>query len=546
MHVKSKRKEQSHEKEIIFRFGGGPALFLFVLMGAAAANAMSGNRHAAGAGRCALFPSRIPVKSNNTTSHYEKEEHFMKSKRLGSKLLSLLTVVALVLSFTTVSAFAADNVKLTKYENGNWETITVPENNGQGVPAGTYAAVEIHEGDVVILNQNSDLYLAFGTTKDTLGQYWNTLLKDDGSLKKTSLEKLTYPTEKTSSDVVYWNGTDTNEGSYYYGYVQDGKMYVLASADKDDSTKFKVSHIDVITGINPSTPVDPGKSNKPGMEKEVSESNEEWTTGGVSTAAGNVVNFRLTTNVPTTLGTNYVLTIHDKMDLALTIDPTTVTVQIGNKPLKMADDYTYTTNDLDGCTFEITMVLTELKEKKFITDEDLKNGTPITVTYSATLKKDAKAGCYKNFAWVTSPDGESTHPDADVYTYAIKVYKYDTNTDKPLAGAEFTLKDSEGKTIATGTTGEDGYFTFDGLDAGTYTIVETKAPEGYMDSKTEQTVTIPEDAGTTYTATVKVANMPETHTGGAGTMFYTIGGAAILIAAGALILVSRKSRKQQA
>lgn len=56
-----------------------------------------------------------------------------------------------------------------------------------------------------------------------------------------------------------------------------------------------------------------------------------------------------------------------------------------------------------------------------------------------------------------------------------------------LPGAEFTLYDSEGKVIAIATTGEDGKVEFSGFPEGSYKIVETKVPEGYVDQKLEFT-----------------------------------------------------------
>lgn len=48
-----------------------------------------------------------------------------------------------------------------------------------------------------------------------------------------------------------------------------------------------------------------------------------------------------------------------------------------------------------------------------------------------------------------------------------------------LQGAEFTIKDSSGKVVTTMTTNANGYAKSIGLEAGTYTVTETKAPAGY-------------------------------------------------------------------
>ena len=82
----------------------------------------------------------------------------------------------------------------------------------------------------------------------------------------------------------------------------------------------------------------------------------------------------------------------------------------------------------------------------------------------------------------------------------------------------------------------------DGLDAGKYALVETKAPDNYVKSDTPLMLTI--EAGIEpNVVNVKFANSKIQHTGGMGTTLFTIGGVVLLAAAGTLFVVSR--RKQQ-
>lgn len=221
-------------------------------------------------------------------------------------------------------------------------------------------------------------------------------------------------------------------------------------------------------------------------------------------------------------------------------------VKIGETALT-ADQYTLTATDLeDGCSFEISLDLVELYEEEagVITDDDIKNATLITVTYDATLSEEAKAGRYENTAWVTAPkDWETSKDIVYVNTYAIDIFKYDQANNTGLAGAEFELKNSEGVVISTVTSGQDGYAVIDGLDAGTYYLTEIKAPEGYVKSDTPLTIIIPKDADGENVVSVSFANSQIPHTGGTGTLMFTIGGAAIIATAGVLLLVSRKKRK---
>ena len=320
------------------------------------------------------------------------------------------------------------------------------------------------------------------------------------------------------------------------------------------------------------------KTSYPGLDKVIV--TEDGTEVDADTAAaGGTVNFKLTTNVPDDL-LNYInlpdvddpsvvnvladepvrgsyqLVIHDQMDDELVLDPESFVVMIGDTELALMDEYTIAydvSHNEDGtCDFEITLDLVNLYEMGAITEEDIDNATPITVTYTATLAEDATAGEYLNTAWVTYPEGESEKSTVTVKTYGISIFKYDQANNAPLSGATFELyqKDDEGNVIEDSvielTSGENGYAVIEGLDAGTYYLKETQAPEGYVCSEEELTITVPGDAGEgNYVVSVSFANAQVPHTGGTGTLMYTIGGAAIILLAGALLLISRYSRKKQ-
>ena len=118
-----------------------------------------------------------------------------------------------------------------------------------------------------------------------------------------------------------------------------------------------------------------------------------------------------------------------------------------------------------------------------------------------------------------------------------------------LEGAEFELyqKDTEGNVLEdskqTLTSDANGKILVDGLDAGTYYLKEIKAPDGYVCSTAELTIVIPDDADETFTVDVSFANSQIPHTGGTGTLMFTIGGIALMGTAGLLLVVSRKKRK---
>ena len=84
---------------------------------------------------------------------------------------------------------------------------------------------------------------------------------------------------------------------------------------------------------------------------------------------------------------------------------------------------------------------------------------------------------------------------------SILIKKLDQD-GKPLQGAEFTLYDSEGKSLQTAVSASDGSVSFKNLVYGNYLVKETKVPEGYTVSKDKIEVAIAEN-GTTYFYEVK-------------------------------------------
>ncbi|MBC1435381.1 collagen binding domain-containing protein [Listeria rocourtiae] len=77
------------------------------------------------------------------------------------------------------------------------------------------------------------------------------------------------------------------------------------------------------------------------------------------------------------------------------------------------------------------------------------------------------------------------------YDGRMQIMKKD-NFGKPVAGAEYTITDTNGAIMFQGKTDKDGMLLSAALQIGTYTIVETDAPAGYVLDSTPQVVTITE------------------------------------------------------
>ena len=71
----------------------------------------------------------------------------------------------------------------------------------------------------------------------------------------------------------------------------------------------------------------------------------------------------------------------------------------------------------------------------------------------------------------------------------VTITKVDASTGKAIAGAELVLKDANGNTITSWTSTTTAHIIKD-LKNGTYTIEETKAPEGYVKSNEKVNFTI--------------------------------------------------------
>lgn len=206
-----------------------------------------------------------------------------------------------------------------------------------------------------------------------------------------------------------------------------------------------------------------------------------------------------------------------------------------------------------------------------ITKEDRDNGTPwskvihdLPVTYEYKVEEVEAEGREGYLTDVTS-DGDTFTITNTLKWSAKKVSEqWDDETVKNLKGAEFELK-SGSTVIVTGKSGSDGNIVWtlqsgqnvdlQKLD-GEYTVVETKAPEGYMIHEGGWTLTFSnglltmldgeEVQGTATDGVVlnlsnkQLYELPET--GGIGIFWYTIGGMLLMMAA-ALVLYKRKCRE---
>ncbi|MDR0819590.1 MAG: hypothetical protein LBN43_08490 [Oscillospiraceae bacterium] len=131
--------------------------------------------------------------------------------------------------------------------------------------------------------------------------------------------------------------------------------------------------------------------------------------------------------------------------------------------------------------------------------------TEVTTDESGSVfMEDLLPGTYE-ISEVTAPEGYIL--DAPTQTVILKagenttvlmpdhkkptltIFKYDELTNLPLAGASFKLWKTEGETWSeTQITGDDGTYTWTGLDEGIYSIQEIDEPYGYFKDSTRKEI----------------------------------------------------------
>lgn len=310
---------------------------------------------------------------------------------------------------------------------------------------------------------------------------------------------------------------------------------------------------------------------QPPIDKTV-DVNDQPQQGPVSSfKPGDPVNFDIASVIPAypSNAVNTRFAIGDTMSSGLTFDDNivvTVTPAGGGVPQTLTQGTHYTLTpaaDLGGKTFEVAFNYEQVKQYA---------GWNVVVSYSATVNNDATVAgpIESNIATVefardpyVANDYETDDDEVKLYTYTIQIQKVDKDSDTTYLAATFdvrTVADEPATTVGTITTDpvKQGLGSISDLPAGTYYLVETKAPQGYqLDAKPIEIVitenTDPDataadlvvsyvnsDADDEHNAITNTKTPSLPVTGGEGTIAITATGVVLIAGAAALIVRARR------
>lgn len=415
--------------------------------------------------------------------------------------------------------------------------------------------------------------------------------------------------EKLTNTTTVKGGTASSKlESGYWLFVTDPASVdnKVDNVEGKKDTETFTSPIFTVIGGNTVTVTE--KSSIPTVDKWVKNDKNDSAWGKVADSeAGQELNYKLVGTVAQDVATydTYYYKFTDTLSAGLTADADSIVVKIENSGTETVVPTTaykksVTTNtdsaqDVKDQTSTLSVEFEDLKAAAKNAGITLDANSKVNVYYNAKLDptKAMKVASEDNpnevkLTYSNNPHstdhGETVPHKVTDYTYKLNIVKESSTTaDTKLKGAEFTIRatgsdDDASKgmyvqkdgtlasTVYTFKTDDNGEIAVSGLDAGTYTVSETKSPDGY-NKVADFTFTITptwSDDGTTLKAlTVEdnstavdsnsnnsQVNLTVKDTPGSGLPLTGQAGVTVTFVAGALVLafgVSRvvRNRKEQ-
>ncbi|MCC8014453.1 MAG: SpaH/EbpB family LPXTG-anchored major pilin [Eubacterium sp.] len=444
----------------------------------------------------------------------------------------------------------------------------------------TYKSGDLNVGYYVIIDSVTD---ATGTKDTTISSYFVRLLGEDLSLTlKKSVPEVTKEIldyNDSTGDVSDWDtSADYDIGDLVdfqitatlpENYSDYNAYYMLFTDTLSTGLAYDSTTADLVVKVVDSTgaTVTTLSGSDPDPEYTV---NATVNGDGTTTLTVKITDLKKVANAEQIGYTcKVVVTYKAKLDTDAVIggsgNPNTVYLTYTNNPNTTGDGSTETTDTPPSTVVAFTYEFNVTK-----TDD---NGNALKGADFTLFKKVSTAPTLTSAAYDTEFNGtyaDDSAPSGANYYY-VKVTESNETVyyyvDATNAGSEIYYKIVS--TIATdNATGTEGnIYEFEGIDDGTYVLVETKVPDGYNQASdlvftvnathnetqiltlttsnvTGGTIAVT-DPATTGQLTTTVANksgavIPET--GGMGTkIFYTLGGI-LVVCAGVLLIVKRRMR----
>ena len=511
------------------------------------------------------------------------------------KRIMALMLAAIMMMAMSVTAFAAEGATGTHTLTVNVKS-TEPAQDLKGQTINLYKLFDVTESGTTESKNyaytvntetgykdaiKSALGTSFsGTTDEEYAAAVLALKDTDGAVQKFAndftAEALTKNLSATANSGKI---TEENKTSYTFNNLAAGYYLVYVTGGKEIQSS-------LVTVDETTTTVDL-KTEAPSIEK---------TADKTTVNIGDVVTYNVKGVIPDTTGYDqYQYIIHDELSTGLDFVNDTTGTALGEAATTVNVKVAFGADVTDEGTAPTTATLDSTNKRKMSLDlsawvkanQTNNKGKEFTVTYYAKVNKDAIV-TEKNKAQLEygNKPGETTTTtpsEAKTPTYPLDINKIKKGTEEKLAGAKFSLytseEDAKNGENAIKVSGSNGNYVVDpastttefesaksidgkkynlhvnGLAAGDYWLVETKAPEGFNKLTNPIKVTITKAGDTEWT--VSKDNAEETDkiidienstgsllpsTGGRGAIVFAV--IAALLVFGVAVSFIRDKRKE--
>ena len=511
------------------------------------------------------------------------------------KKIMALMLAAIMMMAMSVTAFAAEGAAGTHTLTVNVKS-TTPAQDLKGQTINLYKLFDVTESGTTESKNyaytvntetgykdaiKSALGTSFsGTTDEEYAAAVLALKDTEGAVQKFAndftAEALTKNLSATANSGKI---TEENKTSYTFNNLAAGYYLVYVTGGKEIQSSL-VTVDETTTTVNL-------KTEAPSIEK---------TADKTTVNIGDVVTYNVKGVIPDTTGYDqYQYIIHDELSTGLDFVNDTTGTALGEAATTVNVKVAFGADVTDEGTAPTTATLDSTNKRKMSLDlsawvkanQTNNKGKEFTVTYYAKVNKDAIV-TEKNKAQLEygNKPGETTTTtpsEAKTPTYPLDINKIKKGTEEKLAGAKFSLytseEDAKNGENAIKVSGSNGNYVVDpastttefesaksidgkkynlhvnGLAAGDYWLVETKAPEGFNKLTNPIKVTITKAGDTEWT--VSKDNAEETDkiidienstgsllpsTGGRGAIVFAV--IAALLVFGVAVSFIRDKRKE--